>query len=110
MFKLIDGKRRTHNVVPNLQLSIHVELNRNKEDKNPYSNNVISADADAVYEDVGKENSLPGYAELDQAKRGKDADTCTKTCTRSHGTGFAWSRHRVGSVCGHIYSHHFFYD
>ena len=29
---------------------------------------------------------------------------------RLHGTGFAWSRHRVRVVCDHIYSHHFFYD
>ena len=27
---------------------------------------------------------------------------------RLHGTGFAWSRHRVRVVCGHVYSHHFF--
>ena len=30
--------------------------------------------------------------------------------TRVDCTGFAWSRHRVRVVCGHIYSHHFFYD
>ena len=72
-------------------LSIHVELNRNKEDKDPYSNNVISADADAVYEDVGKEKSLPGYAELDQAKRGKDADTLYQNL-------HPFTRHRIRVV------------
>ena len=32
--------------------------------------------------------------------------TTSRLRPRLHGTGFAWSRHRVRVDCGHIYSHH----
>ena len=82
------GEESSYEVVPNSSPSVYTELNRNRE--NEHTNDIntyqklLKPDSDYVipacvpeespYEEVEKQKSLPGYTQLDQAKRVTDDD------------------------------------